>query len=104
MIRNFGSKTSPLLKHISTRSCVFLLEGANKMNDEFRSKMIELRTKWMHSLFKKEYGFEPTKKVGLLGEPDIKYNQLVRAHILQIVQNSILNNRISELFKRKKDK
>ena len=79
------------MKHISTRSCVFLLEGANKMNDEFRSKMIELRTKWMHSLFKKEYGFEPTKKVGLLGEPDIKYNQLVRAHILQIVQNSILN-------------
>ena len=74
------------------------------MSEEFRSKMTELRTKWMHSLFRKEYGFEPTKKVRILGEPEEKYNQLVRVHMLQIVQNSILNNRISELFKRKKDK
>jgi hypothetical protein len=72
------------------------------MTDEFRSTMIELRTKWMHSLFKKEYGFEPTKLVGLLGEPNVKYNKLVRVHLVQIVQNSILNNRISKLFKKKK--
>jgi len=74
------------------------------MSEEFRSKITELRTKWMHSLFKKEYGFEPTKKVRLLGEPEEKYNQLVRAHLVQRIQNSILNNRISELFKKNKDK
>ena len=74
------------------------------MSEEFRSKITELRTKWMHSLFKKEYGFEPTKKVRLLVEPEEKYNQLVRAHLVQRIQNSILNNRISELFKKNKDK
>jgi len=71
------------------------------MNDEFRSKITELRTKWMHSLFKKEYGFEPTKNVGLLGNAEKSYEALVRAHLAQRVRSVLLNNRIVNLFKKK---
>ena len=74
------------------------------MNDEFRSTMIELRTKWMRSLFKKKYGFEPTKKVGLLGNAEKSYEALVRAHLPQRVRSALLNNRIVNLFKKNNDK
>ena len=69
------------------------------MNEEFRSKMTELRTKWMHSLFKKEYGFEPTKKVGVLGNAEKAYETLVKAHLPQRVKSALLNNRFVNLFK-----
>jgi hypothetical protein len=74
------------------------------MNDEFRSKITELRTKWMRSLFKKEYGFEPTKKVRLLGNAEKSYEALVRAHLPQRVRSALLNNRIVNLFKKNSDK
>ena len=69
------------------------------MNEEFRSKMTELRTKWMHSLFRKEYGFDPTKKVGVLGNAEKTYEALVKAHLPQRVKSALLNNRFVNLFK-----
>jgi hypothetical protein len=80
-----------------------LMSTENEISEEFRSKMTELRTKWMHSLFKKKYGFEPTKKINLLGEPEERYNLLVRAHISQRVRRALLNNRFVNLFKKNID-
>ena len=76
----------------------------NEITEEFRSKMTELRTKWMRSLFKKEYGFETTKKVGLLGNAEKSYEALVRAHLPQRVRSALLNNRFVNLFKKNNDK
>jgi hypothetical protein len=93
------------LKNISTRNALdvekVLMSTENEISEEFRSKMTELRTKWMHSLFRKEYGFEPTKKVGLLGNAEKSYEALVRAHLPQRVRSALLNNRIVNLFKKK---
>ena len=99
-----GRRTSEFLKHISTRNALdvekVLMSTENEISEEFRSKMTELRTKWMHSLFRKEYGFEPTKKVGLLGNAEKSYEALVRAHLPQRVRSALLNNRIVNLFKK----
>ena len=74
------------------------------MNEEFRSKMTELRTKWLHSLFRKEYGFEPTKKIGVLGNAEKTYEALVKAHLPQRVKRALLNNKFVNLFKYNDDK
>ena len=74
------------------------------MSEEFRSKMTALRAKWMYSLFKKEYGFDPTNKVGLLGNAEKSYEALVRAHLPQRVRSALLNNRFVNLFKKNNDK
>ena len=70
---------------------------------ELRPKLSELRKKWMHSLFRKEYGFEPTKNVGLLGNAEKTYEALVKAHLPQRVKSALLNNRFVNLFKNSKD-
>ena len=72
----------------------------NEISEKFRSKMTELRKKWMHSLFRKEYGFEPTKNVGLLGNAEKSYEALVRTHLLQRARSALLNNRFVNLFKK----
>ena len=71
----------------------------SEISEEFRTKMTELRTKWMHSLFRKEYGFEPTKNVGLLGNAEKTYEALVRAHLPERFKSALLNNRLVNLFK-----
>ncbi len=80
------------------------MNNVEKLSPEFRSKLFELRKKWMRSLFKKEYGFEPTKKVGLLGNAEKSYEALVRAHLPQRVRSALLNNRFVNLFKKNIDK
>ena len=80
------------------------MNNVEKLSPEFRSKLFELRKKWMRSLFKKEYGFEPTKIVGLLGNAEKSYEALVRAHLPQRVRSALLNNRIVNLFKKNSDK
>jgi len=80
------------------------MNNVEKLSPEFRSKLFELRKKWMRSLFKKEYGFEPTKKVGLLGNAEKSYESLVRAHLPQRVRSALLNNRFVNLFKKNNDK
>ena len=79
------------------------MNNVEKLSPEFRSKLFELRKKWMRSLFKKEYGFEPTKKVGLLGNAEKSYEALVRAHLPQRVRSALLNNRFVNLFKKNND-
>jgi hypothetical protein len=79
------------------------MNNVEKLSPEFRSKLFELRKKWMRSLFKKEYGFEPTKKVGLLGNAEKSYEALVRAHLPQRVKSALLNNRFVNLFKKNID-
>ena len=80
------------------------MNNVEELSPEFRSKLFELRKKWMRSLFKKEYGFEPTKKVGLLGNAEKSYEALVRAHLPQRVRSALLNNRFVNLFKKNNDK
>jgi len=79
------------------------MNNVEKLSPEFRSKLFELRKKWMRSLFKKEYGFEPTKKVGLPGNAEKSYEALVRAHLPQRVRSALLNNRFVNLFKKNND-
>ena len=67
---------------------------------ELRPKLSELRKKWIFSLFRHEFGFEPTEKVGLLGNAEQSYERLVKVHWLEITKNKLLNNRFTNYFKK----
>ena len=69
-------------------------------NFELRRKLSELREKWLFSLFRQEYGFDPTEKVRLLGNAEQSYKRLVKAHWLEITKNKLLNNRFTNYFKK----
>ena len=88
---------SPSLIYADMESRDSIIEKEEKL--ELRSQLFELRKKWLHSLFRKEYGFEPTKNVGLLGNAEKTYEALVRAHLPERFKSALLNNRLVNLFK-----
>ena len=69
-------------------------------NLELGPKLSEFRKKWLYSLFRHEYGFDPTEKVRLLGNAEQSYERLVKAHWLEITKNKLLNNRFTNYFKK----
>ena len=74
------------------------MNNVEKLSPEFRSKLFEFRKKWLYSLFRHEYGFDPTEKVRLLGNAEQSYERLVKAHWLEITKNKLLNNRFTNYF------
>ena len=76
------------------------MNNVEKLSPEFRSKLFEFRKKWLYSLFRHEYGFDPTEKVRLLGNAEQSYERLVKAHWLEITKNKLLNNRFTTYFKK----
>ena len=71
---------------------------------ELRSKLFELRKKWVYSLFRQEHGFEPTENVGLLGNAEQCYERLEKAHWFEITKRKFLNNRFTNYFRKKNNK
>jgi hypothetical protein len=62
-------------------------------SDHFLSIMSELRKKWIHSLFKKRFGFEPRLSITLKGNAEQRFETLVKIHQFKIAKWALLNNK-----------
>ena len=71
---------------------------------ELRSKLFELRKKWVYSLFRHEHGFEPNVNVGLLGNAEQCYERFEKAHWFEITKRKFLNSRFTKYFSSKNKK
>ena len=76
------------------------MDDKKESSDQFFSIMSRLRKKWIHSLFKKIFGFEPSYSISLKGDAEERFEVLAKMHRMQRVKWVLLNNQFVNTSKR----
>ena len=76
------------------------MDDKKESSDKFFSIISDLRKKWIYSLFRKKFGFEPTISIGLTGNAEKRFDALAKIHRLKRVKWSFLNSKFSNTAKR----
>ena len=76
------------------------MDNEKESSDKFFSIMSRLRMKWINSLFKKIFGFEPSYSISLKGDAEERFEILAKMHRMKRVKWKILNNKFSNTAKR----
>ena len=76
------------------------MDNEKESSDKFFSIISELRKKWIYSLFRKKFGFEPTISIGLTGNAEKRFDALAKMHRLKRVKWTLLNSKFSNTAKR----
>ena len=69
-------------------------------SDKFFSVISRLRKKWINSLFKKIFGFEPSYSISLKGDAEERFEVLAKMHRMKRVKWVLLNNQFVDTSKR----
>ena len=76
------------------------MDNEKESSDKFFSIISDLRKKWINSLFRKIFGFEPSYSISLKGDVEKRFEVLTKMHRLKRVKWTLLNNKISNTAKR----
>ena len=76
------------------------MENEKESSDQFFSVISRLRKKWIYSLFKKIFGFEPSYNISLKGDAEERFEVLAKMHRMQRVKRALLNNQFVNTSKR----
>ena len=76
------------------------MDNEKESSDKFFSIISELRKKWIHSLFRKKFGFEPGFSIDVTGNAEKRFEVLANMHRLKRVKWTLLNNKFSNTAKR----
>ena len=76
------------------------MENEKESSDQFFSVISRLRKKWIYSLFKKIFGFEPSYSISLKGDAEERFEVLAKMHRIQRVKRALLNNQFVNTSKR----
>ena len=76
------------------------MDNEKESSDKFFSIISDLRKKWINSLFRKIFGFEPSYSISLKGDAEERFEILAKMHRLKRVKWTLLNNKFSNTAKR----
>ena len=76
------------------------MDDEKESSDQFFSVISRLRKKWINSLFKKIFGFEPSYSISLKGDAEERFEVLAKMHRIQRVKRALLNNQFVNTSKR----
>ena len=76
------------------------MDDKKESSEKFFSIMSRLRKKWIQSLFKKIFGFEPSYSISLKGDAEERFEVLAKMHRMQRVKRALLNNQFVNTSKR----
>ena len=76
------------------------MDNEKESSDKFFSIISDLRKKWIYSLFRKKFGFEPTISIVLEGNAEKRFEVLAKMHRMQRVKRALLNNQFVNTSKR----
>ena len=76
------------------------MENEKESSDQFFSVISRLRKKWIYSLFKKIFGFEPSYSISLKGDAEERFEVLAKMHRMKRVKWALLNNQFVNTSKR----
>ena len=76
------------------------MDNEKESSDQFFSVISRLRKKWITSLFKKIFGFEPSYSISLKGDAEERFEVLAKMHRMQRVKRALLNNQFVNTSKR----
>ena len=76
------------------------MDDEKESSDKFFSVISRLRKKWIHSLFKKIFGFEPSYNISLKGDAEERFEILAKMHRMKRVKRALLNNQFVNTSKR----
>ena len=76
------------------------MDNEKESSDKFFSIISDLRKKWIHSLFRKKFGFEPNVSIVLEGNAEHRFETLAKMHQFKRVKRALLNNRFVNTSKR----
>lgn len=76
------------------------MDNEKESSDQFFSIMSRLRKKWINSLFKKIFGFEPSYSISLKGDAEERFEVLAKMHRMKRVKWVLLNNQFVNTTKR----
>ena len=76
------------------------MDNEKESSDKFFSIISDLRKKWIHSLFRKKFGFEPNVSIVLEGNAEHRFETLAKMHQFKRVKRALLNNQFVNTSKR----
>jgi hypothetical protein len=76
------------------------MDNEKESVEKYRAIISELRRKWIHSLFRKKYGFEPSVTIDLDGNVENSFETLKQIHQFKRVKWALLNNQFVNTSKR----
>ena len=76
------------------------MDNEKKSSDKFFSIISDLRKKWINSLFRKIFGFEPSYSISLKGDAEERFEILAKMHRMKRVKRALLNNQFVNTSKR----
>ena len=76
------------------------MNNENESSVKFKSIMSELRKKWIYSLFRKKFGFEPTISIVLEGNAEHRFETLAKMHQFKRLKWTLLNNQFVNTSKK----
>ena len=76
------------------------MDNEKESSDKFFSIISDLRKKWLYSLFRKKFGFEPTISIVLEGNAEHRFETLEKIHQFKRVKWALLNNQFVNAAKR----
>ena len=76
------------------------MDNEKESSDKFFSIISDLRKKWINSLFRKIFGFEPSYSISLKGDAEERFEILAKMHRMKRVKWKILNNKFSNTAKK----
>ena len=76
------------------------MDNEKESSDKFFSIISDLRKKWMYSLFRKKFGFEPSVTIELEGNVENRFETLEKIHQFKRVKWALLNNQFVNASKR----
>ena len=76
------------------------MDDKKESSDQFFSVISRLRKKWINSLFKKIFGFEPSYSISLKGDAEERFEDLAKMHRMKRVKWALLNNQFVNTSKR----
>ena len=76
------------------------MDDKKESSDKFFSIISDLRKKWINSLFRKFFGFEPSYSIILKGDAEERFEILAKMHRMKRFKRKILNNQFVNTSKR----
>ena len=76
------------------------MDNEKESSDKFFSIISDLRKKWIHSLFRKKFGFEPNVSIVLEGNAEQRFETLAKMHQFKRLKWTLLNNQFVNTSKK----
>ena len=76
------------------------MDNEKESSDKFFSIISDLRKKWIHSLFRKKFGFEPNVSIVLEGNAEHRFETLAKMHQFKRLKWTLLNNQFVNTSKK----